>query len=284
MMYHTENETTVKVGQATATVLAHSISPAGAEIVTWELVYPRYIHPEFLTHRVFSRNSASSRATPTKVYIEECRTNPVFFDSLAHNQKGMVGGTPLSPQEAVEFEHEWNRMAELVANTAEDWSKRFRLSKQIVNRIMEPFLRIRTLLTTTDLDSFFKQRDAEDAQPEMKSLAVAMKQSLAQSKTVERETHLPYADTFSEVDDWSLYIRVAAACARVCVMRGDGRKTTLDEDKAFCDRLWKSGHLTPFEHIAFALPDAKASAANLRGWESLRHRYEQPVFSGVFEF
>jgi thymidylate synthase ThyX len=48
--------------QITAKIIAHSITEDGKEIITWELEYPRFIHAEFMTHRLFSRNAASSRA------------------------------------------------------------------------------------------------------------------------------------------------------------------------------------------------------------------------------
>lgn len=64
MLYHTENETTTTVGQATATVVLQSKNTSGDVITSVELVYPRYILAELNTHRMFSRSSCSSRATP----------------------------------------------------------------------------------------------------------------------------------------------------------------------------------------------------------------------------
>lgn len=45
-------------------IIKDSISPDENRVTTFELEYPRYIHAQLLTHRVFSRNSASSRAIP----------------------------------------------------------------------------------------------------------------------------------------------------------------------------------------------------------------------------
>lgn len=43
----------------TAKVIQRSVSAyTDKEIITYELEYPRYIHAEFMTHRLFSRNSA----------------------------------------------------------------------------------------------------------------------------------------------------------------------------------------------------------------------------------
>jgi thymidylate synthase ThyX len=50
-----------------AKVITDSISKhTGQRITTFELDYNRYIHGELMTHRVFSRNSSSSRAIPTQ--------------------------------------------------------------------------------------------------------------------------------------------------------------------------------------------------------------------------
>lgn len=68
-MHHTENATTRRVGQAIATVICDTKSGDSPRITTLELVYPRFIHSEFMTHRMFSRNAASSRATPVQRMI-----------------------------------------------------------------------------------------------------------------------------------------------------------------------------------------------------------------------
>jgi hypothetical protein len=39
-----------------AKVIADSISPQGIRLTTMQLRYPKFIHGEFMTHRVFSRN------------------------------------------------------------------------------------------------------------------------------------------------------------------------------------------------------------------------------------
>jgi hypothetical protein len=56
-----------------ARVLLDSRSPSGARLTTLEVRYPRFIHSEMMTHRVFSRNAASSRAIPIKKMIAAAR-------------------------------------------------------------------------------------------------------------------------------------------------------------------------------------------------------------------
>lgn len=73
-----------------ATVIADSVHHAtGTRITTFELVYPRFIHSEFMTHRVFNRNASSSRAIPTSKFIEQVRNEPVMPSHWGKNQKGM---------------------------------------------------------------------------------------------------------------------------------------------------------------------------------------------------
>ena len=67
-----------------AKVITDSISEQGIRLTTMQLRYPKFIHGEFMTHRVFSRNASSSRAIPTAKLIEEVRSDvlravPVFW-------------------------------------------------------------------------------------------------------------------------------------------------------------------------------------------------------------
>ena len=73
----------------TAKIIAHSVSPQGKEIITFELEYPRIIHSELMTHRLFSRNAASSRAIPVKTLIEMVRQDPAMPVRFGANQPGM---------------------------------------------------------------------------------------------------------------------------------------------------------------------------------------------------
>ena len=50
-------------------ILASQHSITGKQVHTLLLRYPRWIYAEFLTHRVFSRNAASSRAIPVSKMI-----------------------------------------------------------------------------------------------------------------------------------------------------------------------------------------------------------------------
>ena len=54
-----------------AKVVADSVSPDGIRLTTLQLRYPKFVHGEFMTHRVFSRNASSSRAIPVERMAEQ---------------------------------------------------------------------------------------------------------------------------------------------------------------------------------------------------------------------
>ena len=59
-----------------AEIIADSINTFGDRITTYLLTYPRFIHAELMTHRMFSRNSASSRAIPFKRMLQMVEEDP----------------------------------------------------------------------------------------------------------------------------------------------------------------------------------------------------------------
>jgi hypothetical protein len=75
----------------------HSIDPK-VKIDTLLLRYPRCIHSDFMTHRVFSRNAASSRAIPVEKLIRDVINDPFIRVSWGKNQKGMQAGVEVNTQ------------------------------------------------------------------------------------------------------------------------------------------------------------------------------------------
>ena len=72
----------------TAKVIADSWN-SNSRLTTLELEYPRYIHSEFMTHRVFSRNAQSSRAIPVETMIDKLMKED-WYPIFMKNQKGMA--------------------------------------------------------------------------------------------------------------------------------------------------------------------------------------------------
>lgn len=252
----------------------------GHRLTTLAMTYPRYIHPQFLTHRAFSRNSQSSRAVPSQKMIGQVRNNP-YLPTVAANRKGMVAGDQLSSTEQRDFECDLRILANHAATLVERYSGT--IHKQWLNRYLEPWLTITTLVTATDWDGFFRLRLADDAQPEIQTLAQMMHSAIDESEPVERRTHLPYL-TFAEwgLVDWdqpsvtgpvyglamSLINRSVARCCRVTYLKHDNTDPDVESDERLCEQLRTSGHWSPFEHVAEA---GLGRFDNFDGWRSLRH-------------
>lgn len=258
-----------------ASVIADSVHPeTGTRITTFELVYPRFIHSEFMTHRVFNRNASSSRAIPTAKFIEQVRNEPVMPSHWGKNQKGMQAFEELSEDQRSDAIFIWEQAASSVATYAE-MLRRGQVHKQIVNRILEPFTHIRVVVTSTSWANFYGLRDHKDAQPEIRELAQAMRKAHEESvpsKLIQGHWHLPYItanDRFAAYDFckhnritrdepsgaevYGLLLKVSAArCARASYNNFEGRPSTIEEDLGLFAKLVENQpiHASPTEHQA----------------------------------
>lgn len=270
---------------------------------TFELTYPRYIHSEFMTHRVFSRNASSSRAIPVKRMIEQVRENPVMPPKVFMNQKGMVGETEADDVTTNAFHVLWEEAAENACKTAE-MMERLGIHKQHVNRILEPFQFIKVIVTATDWCNFFVLRLAPDAQPEIRELASAIYDEMNRCRNKEigvieldapRKNcpeiftrmgadmehivvSLPYItdEDIKEIgkDKYKTLMKISAArCARVSYNNHDGSKPDIKKDLELYAHLYKGKHMSPMEHACIRDEDFRKHA-NLTGWKSLRYIIE----------
>jgi thymidylate synthase ThyX len=281
-----------------ATVICDSVNAQGKRLTTCKLRYPKFIHGEFMTHRMLSRNASSSRAIPVHKLIAEVeqdalRAEPVFWGK---NQKGM---------QAVE-EHEdpafckvlWKEAAIHAVEMAEAFERQG-LHKQIVNRLLEPFSHINVIASATEWDNFFGLRLHRDAQPEMRALALAIWEARKASQPKELKLgqwHLPFielederfvAQAFAGMTDMvpsykDVLLKVSVArCARVSYESYEtGQRSTVAEDLKLYERLVGSQpiHASPAEHQA--TPDryfemtarwaAPHEHGNYVGWKQYR--------------
>jgi hypothetical protein len=84
-----------------AKVLADSITSDGARLTTLEVTFPRIVLAEFNTHRMLSRNSASSRAIPVLKRIKSVVDDPFVPESFGKNQAGMQAETSVDSEAAL---------------------------------------------------------------------------------------------------------------------------------------------------------------------------------------
>lgn len=138
-------------------IAADSLNTFGNRITTFKLTYPRIIHSELMTHRVFSRNAASSRAVPVKKMIEFVRNNMFTPLAVQKSHKGMQGSDYFEGVELEQAKQLWIESAELALQQAEKMEK-FGITKQLINRILEPYQYYQVLVTATEWENFFKLR------------------------------------------------------------------------------------------------------------------------------
>ena len=264
------------MSQITAKVVADSTNVFLRRITTLELQYPRFIHAEFMTHRVFSRNAASSRAIPVAKMIEQVRNDPAMPIHWGKNQPGMQAQVQLTGEEELRAIGRWKLAAAAAANHAEVLLE-IGLHKQVANRVLEPFQLMRTIVTSTEWDNFFHLRAHEDAQPEIHALAVAMRDAMADSKPVQRlqgDWHLPYVtERERAMFKPDLLPKLSTArCARVSYLTHDGQAPDIDKDLDLFDRLVGAApiHASPAEHQAYPADHANFKSGNLTGW--VQHR------------
>lgn len=263
-----------------AKVVADSISAAGKRISTLELQYPRFIHSEAMTHRVFSRNAMSSRAIPVAKMIEQVRNNPAMPVHWGANRPGMQAREELAGTARESAIFLWHRAAQQAADLAQQMTD-FGLHKQVANRVLEPFQWMRTLVTATEWDNFFELRAHPDAQPEFQKLALAMRDAMGATEPVKRHSmavdgsswHLPYvSDEERATYRTEVLLKLSTArCARVSYLNHDGEKPDFAKDIELYERLVGSvpRHASPAEHQAKA-GFSDDPSRNFRGWTQHR--------------
>lgn len=159
-----------------AEILADSLSPQGNRLITMKITFPRFILAEFNTHRMFSRNSASSRAIPFKKMVQMVEENPFIPIAWQKDHKGMQGNDYLTDEKIIDFKKGvWlnarnkavESAKELFYNVSRHTSPNdiqelegTSVTKQLCNRLLEPFMWHTVIVTSgkEGLENFFKLR------------------------------------------------------------------------------------------------------------------------------
>lgn len=238
-----------------AKIILDSINPYnGIRLVTSELTYPRFIHAEFMTHRMFSRNAASSRAIRSDRMIKMVDENPAMPVYWGKNKRGMAAVQEISDDDIEHAKRHWILAKDMMVFSATRL-KELKVHKQITNRVLEPWKYITVICSATQFSNFFALRDHEDAQPEIAHLARLWKTALDDSVPVERHWHVPYIQPDEEDLDLELKRKIGVArCARVSYLTHDGKRD-INADLTLYERLLTGsghGHWSPFEHVAKA--------------------------------
>lgn len=282
-----------------AKILLDSISPAGHRLTTFQITFPRIVLAEFNTHRMISRNAASSRAIPLSKMIQQVQEDPFIPIWWPKNQPGMQGLQEIENKEQcikvwLEARDEAVAFAEIISN----------VHKSIPNRLLEPWMWTTVICTATEWENFFYLRQDESilpghinsvnqlfnpkfpAEPHMQIIACMMRLHYRASTPVLRqpgEWHLPFV---GDTPDWidlqeekytiKQSIKISTGrCARVSYLTHEGLRDPI-KDIELHDSLLENYHMSPFEHTAMCMQLATLRytelqwSGNFKGWTQYR--------------
>lgn len=256
-------------------ILADSISVDGIRLTTLQVTFPRFILAEVNTHRVLSRNSASSRAIPTEKIIDRVREDPFIPETFNKRVKGMGVGDELDSNDQDACRGDWLVACDNAILVAQEIMDRG-VDKSRVNRLLEPFMWHTAIITATEWENFFALRDHPAAQPEFQIVARMMKEAMTASKPTQLELgmwHLPLvlASEMVESGDHEKWAMISAGrCARVSFDTHENYEfPEVSYERA--ERLMTSGHMSPFEHQATPVRLGELRwSGNFRGWTQFR--------------
>jgi thymidylate synthase ThyX len=264
-----------------ARVIAHSVHD-GNELITVEMRYPRFIHAEVMTYRQSARNSASSRARSFASTIRSANEEPAFPVEFGKDQRGMSARVLLEGRQLRKAERRWLKARNSAVRQAKKMAK-LGVHKQIVNRILEPFL-MHTIVFTAERSCFkniFLQRIHPDAQPEFRALAPKIRDAILASVprvlASDSEPHLPFVidEERLTLGRHDLIAVSVARCARASYRDFTGT-VDVTADLALYVRLLagEPPHLSPFEHVAFPLGPGETSGGCFRNFQNFRYTLE----------
>jgi thymidylate synthase ThyX len=278
--------------QIEAKIIADSKNEFGNRITTFLLTFPRIILAEVNTHRMLSRNSASSRAIPFEKMLKRVQEDPFIPIKWMKDHKGMQGVEYFTETAkeawihqdrswgyeqyadvpAVEFlKKEWLQARDWAVMQAQ-WLSDRGLTKQICNRLLEPFMWHTAIVTGTEWENFFALRAHEAAEIHLQELAYKMLEEYNNSTPQllsPGQWHIPFGDQMDENrlyallkgEDYhteetrdnalsDLQVKIATArCARLSYLNYEG-KDDYEADLKLHDSLSAAGHWSAFEHCA----------------------------------
>jgi len=289
----------------TVTVIADSVSSKGDRMTTMEMEYPRMIHSEILTHRLLSRNAASSRAIPVKSMIDCIKKSPAKPLHWGRNQAGMQAKDELTGTRLVAAKVTWW----LAMRTSLAFSKVLNfigLHKQISNRGTEAYQLMKSVVSATEWNNLLWLRNHKDAQPEFEELARCIELALSKSEPVllyAGEWHLPYVETkvtkignknqiaYLDTTGNEIDLDTARKISASCCAQVSYRRLNDSPDKAISifTKLFTGSrvHASPVEHQSTPMLDKQKRSnweegvthvdragnywsGNLRGWVQYR--------------
>ena len=155
-----------------AEIIADSVNQFGNRLTTFIVVFPRIVLAEFNTHRMLSRNSASSRAIPFDKMLKMVQENPFIPIKWMKDHSGMQGNEFME-HGVHDIADCWLRARDEAIEHAKELSQRG-LTKQVCNRLLEPFMWHTVIVTASEWENFFALRAHPAAEIHIQDLAHKM--------------------------------------------------------------------------------------------------------------
>lgn len=262
----------------------HSIAPHGKQLMTFVAKYPRIIHAELWGRE--QSGMQTGEAIPEKM---QTMANQLWLDGLNAlkpyaDKIAAIGETYVRDAAAKGKDH-----------LIERGDEKIRVHKSLPNRMLEWASYITVIITTTEIENFFRQRRHPDAEIHFQQLAGMMREAKENSTPTPLEMgqwHLPFvdmnidrpaADAWLEANDFShmgamdvLRMVSSARCARVSHLTHDGKRD-IAKDIELSERLSIGsgfGHWSPREHIATPAADPLQVSGNFIGWLQYRKMFD----------
>ena len=144
-----------------AEIVAHSKrANTGEEIITYKLTFPRIILSEVNTYKMLEKNTSSSRAIPFEKMVEVVDKEPFVPLAFQTHHKGMQGTEYITNREEIDYlEVKWLIAKDTAVESAYQLYNNG-ITKQLTNRILEPFMWVTQLCTGTreSFKHLFEQR------------------------------------------------------------------------------------------------------------------------------
>lgn len=263
-----------------AKIVADSINEFGCRITTMVLTYPRSIHAELMTHRMLSKNAASSRAIPYHKMRSAVINEGFFPHKYQKAHTGMQGSEYFDNDSAKDNDDIIRNMKSRVLQFCDELNEKG-VTKQVINRYLEPYQYYRVLVTATEWDNFIGLRAHGDAEIHIAELANEVLDALNGSTPKflnPGQWHLPFGDSFDlaslDLDAKELNINVTelkiavaiARCARVSYDNFNGSAHDYVKDYELFTKLFLNQpiHASPSEHVAYSM-STNEFITNVRG-------------------
>lgn len=246
-----------------AEVILASRNTFGQRITTMLVTMPRIILAELNTHRMFGRNSASSRAIKFNKMADAVMSTPFVPEKWMKDHTGMQGSEYLDEHKSMVLDSLWLEARDCMVKIASQMNQ-VGLTKQMCNRLLEPFMWHTVLITATEWENFFALRAHPDAEIHMQVLANFALNAYNNAPVQELQPgqwHIPFIDKrLIDVLGVDTAIKVSTAlCAQTSytVVGEDGKALNYDKLVKLHDRLLQSKHMSPFEHCARSMSNTE---------------------------